>query len=163
VQLGRFWFPLKCHLEDATDEDLTCGQGWPIAMQAVTYSRGRIRTVRIAHNAALVGLVVGASAGTVIGLAQDPRAGLGRGGNAVITAALLGLFGAGVGGILSPLFPGRVVYRAPRNPTPPGPTDQSPTHPSIAPESSPAPRPAPPGSKEDFGAAPVEITPVPRK
>ena len=32
VQLGRFWFPVKCHLEDATDEDLTCGQGWPIAM-----------------------------------------------------------------------------------------------------------------------------------
>jgi len=113
LQIGRHWLLLKCHLEEVTDDALTCAQGWPVPLQAVTYARERIRTVRKAHNTALIGLIVGAGAGTAIGLARDPRPGLGRGGDAVITAGLLGLFGAGVGGIVSPLFPGRVIYRAP--------------------------------------------------
>jgi hypothetical protein len=119
AQVGRFAPAMKCRVEDVTDGALTCAQGWPVPMQAVTCARNRIRTVRVAHNTALIGLITGAGAGAVIGVAQNPRPGLGRGGDAVISAGLLGLFGAGIGGILSPLFPGRVIYRATLKPKPP--------------------------------------------
>ena len=136
LQIGNHWFAIKCHLEDVTDDELTCAQGWPLPIRAVTFARDRVRTVRIAHNTALIGLVVGAGAGTVIGLARDPIPGLGRGGTALFQGGLLALVGAGIGGIVSPAFPGRVIYRAlPKPATPPG---KAPTHPADTAPTTPA-------------------------
>lgn len=156
VQVGRFAPVLKCHLEDVTDDELTCALGWPVPMRAITYARNRIRAVRVAHNTALIGLAVGAGTGFVIGLAQDPRPGLGRGGDAVISAGLLGLLGAGLGGILSPLFPGRVIYRAPGKTPPAQPPKPDPSHPRDTDRPTPVPPPVPAKPAEDAGSvAPV--------
>ena len=158
VQVGRFAPALKCHLEDVTDDSLTCAQGWPFPMRAITYTRERIRAVRVAHNTALIGLAVGAGTGFVIGLAQDPRPGLGRGGDAVVSAGLLGLLGAGLGGILSPLFPGRVIYRAPGKTPAPQPAKSEPSRPPDISQPAPSSLPVPGKPPED-----PEITPPMRR
>ena len=133
VQIGHHWLAMKCHLEEVTDDELTCAHGWPVSLEAVTYPRTRIRTVRIAHNTALIGFVVGAGAGAVIGLARDhPTPGLGGGGDAVMIGGLLGLVGAGIGGMVSPVFPGRVIYRAARQTSPAVHPEKAPTHPANA-------------------------------
>jgi hypothetical protein len=112
VQVRHHWIRLKCRFEYATDDQLLCSYGWPLPISEVAYPRDKIRTVRVAHSTAAIGLAIGAGAGAVIGASQNPTNGLGRGGNALIDAGLFGLLGAGVGGLLSPLFPGKVIYRA---------------------------------------------------
>jgi hypothetical protein len=62
-------------------------------------------------------------------------------GNALIDAGFFGLLGAGVGGLVSPLFPGKVIYRAAGvkpgehgpKPPPPGPA-KPPEKPESAPD-----------------------------
>jgi hypothetical protein len=140
VQVRHHWIRLKCRFEYATDDQLLCSYGWPLPISEVAYPRDKIFTVRVAHNPAAIGLAIGAGAGAVIGVSQNPINGLGRGGNALIDAGFFGLLGAGVGGLVSPLFPGKVIYRAAgvkpgeHGPKPPPP---APAKPPEKPESTP--------------------------
>jgi hypothetical protein len=149
VQVQHHWIHLKCRFEYATDDQLLCSYGWPIPISEVAYPRDKIRAVRVAHNTAAIGLAIGAGAGVVIEVSQNPVNGLGRGGNALIDAGFFGLLGAGVGGLLSPLFPGKVIYRVSsgkpgeHGSKPPPPTPgKPPEKPESAPDSTAPQRPA---------------------
>lgn len=116
-------FHQRCRFEDATDEELVCRYSGPLFFPGdVTYRRSLIHAVRREHNTAAIGLGIGAATGAAIG-AFHP--GSGKGFFVTIDAGLLGLFGAGVGTAVGPLFPGKLVYLAddhkPAPPEPPRP------------------------------------------
>lgn len=98
-----------CVLEEATDDGLGCYSRTSGERQ---FAREDIRAVYVAHNAKLGGLAVGAGIGALNGAVNNPGNGLGRGGNAILGALLLGGIGMAIGAAAGPLFDGRAIYRS---------------------------------------------------
>ena len=105
-----------CALAGVYDDQLSCDYPGPFGMQRrAVYPRDNIRAIYRVHNGAMIGLGVGAVTGAALGAAtysktNDPN--FGRVGTPIVSAALLGGLGMGIGGILNPFFHGKAVYRS---------------------------------------------------
>jgi hypothetical protein len=105
-----------CYLTQATDDELICETRThlsPVPLHKARFRRDNIRAIYVAHSGPLIGLGVGAGAGAVLGAAREPTPGLGRGGTALLNAAILGGVGAFFGMVLDPFFHGHLIYLSP--------------------------------------------------
>jgi hypothetical protein len=105
-----------CTLAGVDDDQLSCEYPGPFGTERrAVYLRGNIRAIYRVHNSAMIGLGVGAVTGAALGAAtysksNDPN--FGRVGTPIVSAAILGGLGMGIGGILNPFFHGKAVYRS---------------------------------------------------
>ena len=106
----------SCRFRGVVDSQLFCEYGsHPFGPSEIVFRQESIRAVRREHNSALIGLTAGAGAGAIIGASREPYPGIGRGGSALLGAALLGGVGVIVGSATGHFSHGKVIYRNPHD------------------------------------------------
>ena len=99
-----------CTIDEVTDDSLSC---YFKGVGDRQFSREQIRGVYLAHRSKLIGFVLGAGYGALLGGTSDsPAVDFGRGANAVVAALLVGAIGSAVSGSLGPFVHGKAVYRS---------------------------------------------------
>jgi hypothetical protein len=101
-----------CVLRKVTDDGLACYSRTSGEQQ---FAREEIRAIYVGHNGKLAGLALGAGFGALNGAANAPNSptgGLGRGGNALLGAVLVGTIGMAIGAAVGPFFNGKAIYRS---------------------------------------------------